>query len=43
MWDIDKLLERAYRKELLEEVAIKELCEKTKELLLSEGNVRQGN
>jgi serine/threonine-protein phosphatase PPG1 len=39
-FDADVYLEKLYRKELLPEAAVKELCEKAKELLLLEGNVR---
>lgn len=39
MWDLDHCIERLMRKELLAEGAIKEICEKTKELLMRESNV----
>jgi serine/threonine-protein phosphatase PPG1 len=41
-WDLDLYLEKAYNKELLPDIVIKEICEKTKEVLLNEGNVRHG-
>ncbi|KAJ3160207.1 putative serine/threonine protein phosphatase [Geranomyces michiganensis] len=40
-WDLDVFIEQLYRKQLLPENIIKELCEKTKELLVREGNVAQ--
>ncbi|KAL2918576.1 putative serine/threonine protein phosphatase [Polyrhizophydium stewartii] len=39
-WDLDALIEKAQRRELLPENTIRELCNKAKELLLSEDNVR---
>ena len=40
-WDLDVFIERLYRNQLLSETIIRELCEKTKELLVKEGNVTQ--
>ncbi|KND03550.1 uncharacterized protein SPPG_01027 [Spizellomyces punctatus DAOM BR117] len=40
-WDLDTFIERLYRKQLLSEGVVKELCEKTKEILVREGNVAQ--
>jgi serine/threonine-protein phosphatase PPG1 len=37
---IGVLIERLLRRELLDENIIRELCQKTKEVLLKEGNVR---
>jgi hypothetical protein len=37
--DLDTCLERLYKKQLLAECVIKEICERTKELLMSESNV----
>ncbi|KAI9361255.1 Metallo-dependent phosphatase-like protein [Zopfochytrium polystomum] len=39
-FDLDSFIERLYRRELLEAGAVKELCEKAKEVLIDEGNVR---
>jgi serine/threonine-protein phosphatase PPG1 len=39
--DIDKLLERAYEGELLEEHAIKIICLKLKEIFCHESNVKR--
>lgn len=39
MLDLDRAISVLLRKELLDEKLIKELCEKTKELLLRESNV----
>ncbi|KAJ3185748.1 putative serine/threonine protein phosphatase [Gaertneriomyces sp. JEL0708] len=38
-WDLDVFIERLYRKQILPENIVKELCEKTKEVLVREGNV----
>lgn len=38
-FDVDHCIERLKRKELLGESAIKEMCEKVKELLMRESNV----
>ncbi|TPX70654.1 hypothetical protein SpCBS45565_g01620 [Spizellomyces sp. 'palustris'] len=40
-WDLDTFIERLYRKQLLSEGVVKELCEKAKEILVREGNVAQ--
>ena len=40
LWDVDQFIARLYKRELLPEEIVKELCEKTKEILLKEGNVR---
>ncbi|KAJ3016954.1 putative serine/threonine protein phosphatase [Thoreauomyces humboldtii] len=40
-WDLDVFIERLYRKQLLSENVVRELCQKTKELLVKEGNVAQ--
>ncbi|KAG1441579.1 hypothetical protein G6F56_011415 [Rhizopus delemar] len=37
--DLDACLEKLYKKQLLAECVIKEICEKTKELLIKESNV----
>ncbi|CEP11630.1 hypothetical protein [Parasitella parasitica] len=37
--DLDACLERLYKKQLLAECVLKEICERTKELLMSESNV----
>ncbi|EPB89303.1 serine/threonine-protein phosphatase [Mucor circinelloides 1006PhL] len=37
--DLDACLERLYKKQLLAECVLKEICERTKELLISESNV----
>lgn len=37
--DLDDCLEKLYNKQLLAECVLKEICERTKELLLSESNV----
>jgi serine/threonine-protein phosphatase PPG1 len=39
--NLDNYLTQVYNKELLTESVIKELCEKTKEILLKQGNLRQ--
>lgn len=39
--DLDACLERLYKKQLLAECVLKELCERTKELLMTESNVVQ--
>ncbi|KAJ3289927.1 putative serine/threonine protein phosphatase [Blyttiomyces sp. JEL0837] len=39
-WDLDAFISRLYQRELLDEHIIRELCEKTKEVLVKEGNVR---
>ncbi|KAJ1551536.1 putative serine/threonine protein phosphatase [Nowakowskiella sp. JEL0078] len=39
-FDLDEFISSLYNKELLSEAVIKELCEKTKEVLVNEGNVR---
>ncbi|KAJ3130252.1 putative serine/threonine protein phosphatase [Nowakowskiella sp. JEL0407] len=39
-FDLDKFITSLYNRELLSEEVIKELCEKTKEVLVNEGNVR---
>ncbi len=41
MFDLDGILEKSYRKELLAPSEIKELCHQLKALLMQEGNVRQ--
>jgi serine/threonine-protein phosphatase PPG1 len=41
MFNIDKLLAKAYDKELLSEENIRELCARGKEILIMESNVRQ--
>jgi serine/threonine-protein phosphatase PPG1 len=40
-FDIDKLISQCYEKKLLPSIVIRELCEKVKELLIEESNVRQ--
>ena len=40
-WDIDAYIEKLYKKELLSENVIKEICEKAKEILVLESNLRQ--
>lgn len=37
--DLDACLEKLYKKQLLAECVIKEICERTKELLMKESNV----
>lgn len=37
--DLDACLEQLYKKQVLAECVVKELCERTKELLISESNV----
>lgn len=37
--DLDTCLDRLYKKQLLAECVVKEICERTKELLMSESNV----
>lgn len=37
--DLDACLERLYKKQLLAECVLKEICERTKELLTRESNV----
>jgi serine/threonine-protein phosphatase PPG1 len=37
--DLDACLEKLYKKQLLAECVIKEICERTKGLLMSESNV----
>ncbi|KAI8836568.1 Metallo-dependent phosphatase-like protein [Chytridium lagenaria] len=39
-WDLDLFISKLYARELLSEQVIKELCEKVKEVLINEGNVR---
>ena len=39
-WDLDVFIAKLYNRETLPEHIIKELCEKTKEVLITEGNVR---
>ncbi|KAJ3283564.1 putative serine/threonine protein phosphatase [Borealophlyctis nickersoniae] len=39
-WDLDLFISRLYGKHLLPEATVKELCEKVKEVLVREGNVR---
>jgi serine/threonine-protein phosphatase PPG1 len=39
--DLDTCLERLYKKQLLAECVLKEICERTKELLMTESNVIQ--
>ncbi|TPX43451.1 hypothetical protein SeLEV6574_g05049 [Synchytrium endobioticum] len=39
-WDLDAFIAKLYNRELLAEHIVKELCEKTKEVLVTEGNVR---
>lgn len=39
-FDVDKFLAQVRRKELLDENVVRELCEKTKQVLLHEGNLR---
>lgn len=38
-FDVDRCIERLKNKELLAEAAVKEMCEKVKELLMRESNV----
>ena len=40
-WDLDQFIAKLYKRELLSELVIKELCEKLKEILVIESNVRQ--
>ncbi|KAH6559973.1 hypothetical protein BASA50_006646 [Batrachochytrium salamandrivorans] len=40
-WDLDECISRAQKRELLPENYIKELCNKAKEVLIHEGNVRE--
>lgn len=37
--DVEKLIERAFRGELIEELAVKLICMKLKELFITEDNV----
>jgi serine/threonine-protein phosphatase PPG1 len=37
--DLDRCIEQLYKKQLLSEAEIKEICEKTKELLMQESKV----
>ena len=39
-WDLDAIISRLYAKQLLPEHTVRELCEKVKEVLVREGNVR---
>lgn len=39
--DLDACLEKLYKKQLLAECVLKEICERTKELLMTESNVVQ--
>ncbi|KAJ3124315.1 putative serine/threonine protein phosphatase, partial [Irineochytrium annulatum] len=39
-WDLDAFITKLYARELLDELTIRELCEKVKEVLVDEGNVR---
>ncbi|KAJ3097433.1 putative serine/threonine protein phosphatase [Phlyctochytrium planicorne] len=39
-WDLDQFISKLYARELLSEQVIKELCQKVKEVLVNEGNVR---
>lgn len=39
-WDLDAFIEQLYRCEILPEHIVKEVCSKTKEVLLLEGNIR---
>ncbi|KAJ3038087.1 putative serine/threonine protein phosphatase [Rhizophlyctis rosea] len=39
-WDLDAFISRLYSKQLLPEHTVRELCEKVKEVLVREGNVR---
>jgi hypothetical protein len=38
-FDVDQLIERAFRCELLEELAIKLICLKLKEIFIKEDNI----
>ena len=38
--NVDSCIEKLKRKELLDEIVIRELCEKAKEILVNEKNVR---
>ena len=40
MFDLDKYIEQAYLRQFLPENVVRVLCEKTKEVLINEGNVR---
>jgi len=40
MWDLDKFISMLYNRQLLPESTIKQICEKAKELLCLEGNVK---
>ena len=42
-FDINKYLERAYKGELLEELAIKLICMKIKEIFVNEPNIIQAS
>ncbi|TPX38035.1 hypothetical protein SmJEL517_g00042 [Synchytrium microbalum] len=39
-WDLDAFISKLYERELLPEQVVKELCEKTKEVLVTESNVK---
>jgi serine/threonine-protein phosphatase PPG1 len=39
-FQLDFYIDKLYRKELLSEEVIRELCEKTKEILVLESNIR---
>lgn len=39
VFDVDSLIERLCKKQLLAESAVREVCEKVKELLMRESNV----
>lgn len=38
-FDLDACIQQLMRKQLLHEAVLKEICEKTKEVLMREGNV----
>lgn len=40
-FDVDRLISQCYEKKLLPAIVIKELCEKVKEILINESNVKQ--
>ena len=40
-WDLDAYIEKAYARQILPEHIIKEICQKAKEILIHEGNVKQ--
>ena len=40
-WDLDQFIEDIYKRKLLPEHTIKELCEKAKEILVDEGNIKE--